>query len=64
MSEWSAAEYAGRALPPDVLTRPCACGRSLKASRTAPFDGVSRHARTPEHRSWWASVRDAWQGQP
>lgn len=47
-------------LPPDVVTRMCVCGRTVTASRTAPYDGVSRHNRTPEHRAWWAHEREAW----
>ena len=49
-------------LPPDVLTRPCACGRPVTASRSAPFTAVSHHNRSPEHSHWWARVRDEWQG--
>jgi hypothetical protein len=57
-------EGAAMTLPPDVLTRPCACGRSVTASRSAPFTAVSHHNRSPEHSRWWARVRDEWQGQP
>lgn len=53
-------EGAIMTLPPDVVTRPCACGRSVTASRTAPYDGVSHHNRTPEHRAWWKDQREAW----
>jgi hypothetical protein len=49
-------------LPPDVVTRPCACGASLTASRTSPFGVIDRHNRSVRHRRWWASVRDDWQG--
>jgi hypothetical protein len=49
-------------LPPDVVTRTCACGASLTASRTSPFGVIDRHNRSVRHRRWWASVRDDWQG--
>ena len=56
-------EGALMTLPPDVLTRPCACGRPVTASRSAPFTAVRNHNRSPEHSHWWERVQDEWQGE-
>ena len=51
------------ALPPGVVTRPCACGGYLTAHPGHSFHAVERHNGTIEHRSWWSRVRIAWQGE-
>jgi hypothetical protein len=35
-----------------MRVRPCVCGRSVRADRWMPADGVAHHNRTREHRAW------------
>jgi hypothetical protein len=76
MSEWSPAEYAGRALPDpgcelpgkpphamlgrDMECRPCACGGYIWAHRSHPAPSVAAHNATPGHCGWWALSRQEW----
>ena len=46
-----------------VVSRPCACGTRIRASRHDPAPGVAAHNRTPAHRAWWERVRGDWQGE-
>ena len=46
-----------------VLSRPCACGTRVTASRHDPGPGVAEHNRTAPHREWWGRVRGQWQGE-
>jgi hypothetical protein len=51
-------------LPPGVLvTRPCACGTPVTASRHDPAPGVAAHIAMTAHRRWWARVEAEWQGE-
>ena len=51
-------------LEPGVLmSRPCACGTPVTASRLDPGPGVAEHNRTAAHREWWARVGVQWQGE-
>lgn len=52
------------ALPRGVIvSRPCACGRRVSASRHDPGPGVAAHNATPEHQAWWLRVCREWQGE-
>ncbi len=46
-----------------LMSRPCACGTPVTASRLDPGPGVTEHNRTAAHREWWARVRLQWQGE-
>jgi hypothetical protein len=76
MSDWSPAEYAGRALPDpdcelpdkpphamlgrDMECRRCACGGFIWANRANPGPSVAAHNAEPGHVRWWADQREAW----
>ena len=52
------------ALPAGVLiSRACACGTRLTASRHEPAPGVAEHNATAAHAAWWARARGEWQGE-
>jgi hypothetical protein len=70
MSEWSAAETAGR-LPASFLGldrpaqsivegRPCSCGVMVWANPERPAEGVRQHNATIDHLAWWECQREAW----
>ena len=73
MTEWSAAEYAGRVpasflgldrTPAAMLEgRPCACGEMVWANPERPSDGVRQHNATVDHMAWWELVQER-QGEP
>ncbi len=51
-------------LPAGVLvSRPCACGTHVTASRHDPTPGIREHNATATHRAWWERVRGEWQGE-
>ena len=51
-------------LAPGVLvSRRCACGGLVTASRLDPGPGVADHNRAAAHREWWERVRVQWQGE-
>jgi hypothetical protein len=59
------------ALPPEgslpagvIVSRPCACGIRVTASRLDPGPGVREHNATAEHRAWGRRVDADWQGEP
>lgn len=47
----------------EIMTRPCACGTPVTASRLDPWPGVAAHNATAVHTRWWACVRGQWQGE-
>ena len=53
----------GRRLPQGFVTRPCACGQPVTASRLDPAPGVREHNETAAHVRWWARARGIWQGE-